>query len=326
MRIPWIDSTKALAIILIVLGHTHGLSPRLRLEIYSFHIPLFLMLSGILTSEESLKKLGRKTLPLFKPYLIYGAVGYLFWLPWREIGDGGTPTSFWVPLWGMLYGVSGRDYLMPHNPPLWYFPMYLSCLVFAWIACRGKIQATTIYVLAVLFLLLAHLLPVELPWASDKALIGLLFFKTGQLIKPSLSKMIGSGTRPQSAVIALALLVANVVGARLNGMTNLNLLDLGYSPILFLFNGITGSIAFILVAGMLPANRITSALASNTIPIFCIHILILRVLPLAHLSPQSSLGAVVAAIVISLLIAFVVEGMKSYRKNRKTIPVQSPTA
>ena len=45
-RIEWIDIAKGIGIIAVLIGHTN--SGILRDEIYSFHIPLFIFLSGML--------------------------------------------------------------------------------------------------------------------------------------------------------------------------------------------------------------------------------------------------------------------------------------
>ena len=48
-RIEMIDIAKALAIVLVILGHTVGNfdMPAYRLIIYTFHMPLFFILAGM---------------------------------------------------------------------------------------------------------------------------------------------------------------------------------------------------------------------------------------------------------------------------------------
>lgn len=41
-----IDAAKALAIALVVLGHASGMPPAYKMFAYSFHVPLFFVLSG----------------------------------------------------------------------------------------------------------------------------------------------------------------------------------------------------------------------------------------------------------------------------------------
>ena len=46
-RLDYIDAAKAIAIILVIIGHCYwvGAVPRLRNIIYSFHMPLFFFVS-----------------------------------------------------------------------------------------------------------------------------------------------------------------------------------------------------------------------------------------------------------------------------------------
>lgn len=46
-RIKWIDCAKGIAIVLVIVGHTPGLGEITQGIIYSFHMPLFFILSGV---------------------------------------------------------------------------------------------------------------------------------------------------------------------------------------------------------------------------------------------------------------------------------------
>lgn len=45
-RIVWIDIAKGIAILLVVLGHNLNEENVLRMCVYSFHVPLFLIIGG----------------------------------------------------------------------------------------------------------------------------------------------------------------------------------------------------------------------------------------------------------------------------------------
>ena len=60
-RLDYIDAAKAIAIILVIIGHSNWLSaiPRVGGMIYSFHMPLFFIISGFFwkyTESASLHK------------------------------------------------------------------------------------------------------------------------------------------------------------------------------------------------------------------------------------------------------------------------------
>ncbi len=83
-RIIWIDLIKCLAIFLVILGHiitsfNHNyLNSPLYLSIYSFHMPLFMMISGYMISikhlNNPLKYLKKRVYSILFPALIWGAI------------------------------------------------------------------------------------------------------------------------------------------------------------------------------------------------------------------------------------------------------------
>ena len=86
MRDNLIDSIKAFAIILVILGHSIQFnipenfdSDYLFRIIYSFHMPLFMFISGYVTifsKKPNLKSLARKAKTLLLPYLSWAFINY----------------------------------------------------------------------------------------------------------------------------------------------------------------------------------------------------------------------------------------------------------
>lgn len=70
-RLDYIDSCKAIGIILVILGHTYNIPQTLYNIIYSFHMPLFFVLSGFVYNKEKNNNLG------FKKFLIKKSKQYL---------------------------------------------------------------------------------------------------------------------------------------------------------------------------------------------------------------------------------------------------------
>lgn len=82
-RLTYIDNLRAVCLVLMVAGHT-GLTLAEKNLIYSFHIPLFYFLAGLLYRgfpSSPLRHLGRKALRLLVPYVLFTlavyAVAYL---------------------------------------------------------------------------------------------------------------------------------------------------------------------------------------------------------------------------------------------------------
>lgn len=70
-RIDWIDITKGIGIFLVMLGHT-GLPEVFRAWIYSFHMPMFFLISGYLFKIRTQKECIKRSINLLIiPYLAY---------------------------------------------------------------------------------------------------------------------------------------------------------------------------------------------------------------------------------------------------------------
>ncbi|MBQ7886534.1 MAG: acyltransferase family protein [Clostridia bacterium] len=86
-RKPWMDCVRGIAIVLVVLGHMNQAQSALNTWIYSFHMPVFFVLSGMLIAmrdPDAEKPLGRVLLArarqLLYPYLTFSALVVIYYL------------------------------------------------------------------------------------------------------------------------------------------------------------------------------------------------------------------------------------------------------
>lgn len=111
----WIDWAKVFGIYLVVLGHTTDGSELIRPLIYSFHMPLFFMISGYLEKKYSgsaisyIKKTAKR---LLIPYLIYGIISTLYVI--FIVGSKDTIHTLLCLCVGRPQGFAG---------PLWFVPV-----------------------------------------------------------------------------------------------------------------------------------------------------------------------------------------------------------
>lgn len=76
----WVDWGKAIGIWLVILGHGNLVDAECRQLIYSFHMPLFFVLSGYLFKELPAKERIKKDFhALIVPYLCINGVCFLLW-------------------------------------------------------------------------------------------------------------------------------------------------------------------------------------------------------------------------------------------------------
>lgn len=135
-RIEWIDISRGLFMIAIVLGHTYTTGD-VRCWLYSFHVPAFFFISGYLSNNLCQVKtfIKKKIKTIIFPYfffsilsiVIFGVFGLI--IPkLKEITECGFVPNILV----MLYGNSKPD-VMRYNLPLWFLPCLFSTSMIVYI-------------------------------------------------------------------------------------------------------------------------------------------------------------------------------------------------
>lgn len=82
-RINWIDSLKLIGMFYIYLGHLGNDAGKLYLFVFSFHVPLFFFISGIVfkgsrTKNELLLNTKKSFLSIVVPYIVFSLIGVAF--------------------------------------------------------------------------------------------------------------------------------------------------------------------------------------------------------------------------------------------------------
>ena len=77
-RIEWIDIAKSIGIMLVILGHILPMDSILKKYIYSFHMPLFFILTGIVYSykgnESFCESIEKQIKSILIPFFIFGLI------------------------------------------------------------------------------------------------------------------------------------------------------------------------------------------------------------------------------------------------------------
>lgn len=191
-RIEFIDFAKTIGIILVVLGHVYRKPDSIYNFIYSFHVPLFFLLSGVFVNFKKNSSIKILLLNRFKnliiPYLFFYLLTYLYWIiiESRFRGDaGGIDIVWWKPLIGIFYG-SNESHFMEHNTPLWFIPCLISTEIISFQISKYKSMITQLLLVGccvVLGFFIFRKLGFLLPWGVGNAAIAIVFFYTGKYIK-----------------------------------------------------------------------------------------------------------------------------------------------
>lgn len=187
-RIAWVDVAKGIAILLVIIGHTVNFGSATRNFIFSFHMPLFFILSGYtfnLAGDfpaffQRVKKLIRH---LIYPSLIVSGINiFVLWIK----QDQHTISALWLLTKRMadaLWWASGVDvYAHPGLGALWFlFSLFWAKVLMdaIYLLFPGKIGY--IYVIIGLFGMAMGLKGKWLPQNMDVTFMAMLFIYIGML-------------------------------------------------------------------------------------------------------------------------------------------------
>lgn len=259
----WIDWAKSLCMFLVVLGHCH-IAPSMQMvtqTIYSFHIPQFFFLSGMLcTRAFSWRGFFRDVRYMLLPYYVYGLMQV-------------TVHCFLSRTFSFNFVLSEVCTLLWANDAsigaIWFLPALFICkqLFFLLRWLRTLIRPcsarwTVVVFIFLLSLMLPHFissLGIGLPLFSDSALFGLPFFIVGSrslvFIECRIAHPDGQVASPTRLVylslIAAGFLVLTVIQSLHNGFVSIAVCSYGSSLFLYYVNALTGMAAVVVTSVLL---------------------------------------------------------------------------
>ena len=277
-RVYWIDALKAIAIISVVIGHSPGIQGYNYIVkyIYSFHIPLFFLISGILfdpkMAENDLSAfLQKQARGLLIPYFAWGFITYI---PWYVIARhfGSYPDLNPIkPLLGMLYETGSGTWLI-HNGALWFLPCLFVTRGIFFVAIRFVPEFFLPIVLALLMALgfvCVESVPFPLPWGLDIGLIAIGFFGAGFLLK---ERLISFRLPSATNLIGVLSILALLHGIAVFKNTRISFAERAFGDVLLFLGEASIGIAFwMVIAKMIPLSSIITLIGESTMMIYILH-------------------------------------------------------
>ncbi len=249
-RIQWIDISKGIGILLVIVGHCVNSGNYTFRWIFSFHMPLFLILSGLCFKEKKMGVMIRKKFEqLLVPYFAFCLVGFIVSMiipSWRHISINKT-------LLGLYQGYPNTL----HISSTWFLNcLFIISIVFNLIILlsknRHRMLNITSYLLLFLIVvfgfyigknrrILSNLPAKRMPLTSDSACVGLLFFAFGYWIKKVIFQYSSVFRKKYHLHILGALLsfTATIFIINHNGTVNLHAMTYRKIP-LFIMGAIAG--------------------------------------------------------------------------------------
>lgn len=172
-RINWIDWAKSICMFLVILGHTHIDDSGIILKkiIYTFHMPLFFYVSGLLCKNQLSKKTFIRDVKfIIIPYLFFGILGIIIPYP--------KPLSDIPPyLHNLFFGFDSSI------GAIWFLPAIFLCKQFgtAIISIQHQYKWLFLFIVVITFFMPYYIKNINLPFFASSAFCGLPFFLIGYI-------------------------------------------------------------------------------------------------------------------------------------------------
>lgn len=281
-RIEWVDTAKGIGLLLVILGHLH--TPYLSTWIYTFHMPLFFFLSGVVysgrkyTFKEFLKK---RIKSLVIPYFSLGFVIYLFYVVVNAV------VSPSVGPYGSNLEMLKNFFVQKHFWTVW----FLACLfvvevLYFWIDRLVREKNIIITMISVIICMIGLILYrfgcAGLPWNIDIAMVAQFFFQIGYLFKTEKLAEVLFRQKKLGYMLTLSItlcinVIAGILCIRLSGSSLDMSVGLYGNEILTFISAIAG-IVFAILLSYQVHSRFFTYLGRNTMLIFSWHSRIVIVL------------------------------------------------
>ncbi|MEE1211722.1 MAG: acyltransferase family protein [Treponema sp.] len=262
-RIEWIDTAKFIGIFLMITGHVmEEINMRVLLYhyIYSFHMPLFFILSGITFSSNKPLKVSIKNffVQLIIPYIFFYCLDYIFWffvsfLRHPEIFERNLYDGFIKPFIGLFTGYNS-SYSTDVGKSIWFFVVLFTCKgisrLFDEIKYKFKFLELIFSLITIVFSYILFYTKIDLPLYIPETLMSYSFFYIGKVVK----NKINFEKKYQYCLLFVITLVLQMIGSYLQKGVGIRGVNMGhnYFGMLFYPLAILGCFSIEMLCNILP--------------------------------------------------------------------------
>lgn len=289
VRLFWIDWMRIISIFLIVFGHLPLEDGFVKSFIYSFHVPVFFVISGFLFKNNKSSKdlLLKDCRQLIVPYLFFCLIYRMFWfstfyIRYTNLFDGNIITDgFLYPILHILLGINN------HSPYAMGGPVWFLIALFGIKQLYNKLHVKMIFPISIICVLICFILPsfeINKQYSILCMFLGFPFFALGAYLKREkqfdilMNKMILQ--KKLSIIVLLISFLMTSCFSYLNGPAYMYIYSYG-SNIFYFFVASLSGIAFVFSISILLNNcryKFIVFLSEGTLVILGLHAIVIRVI------------------------------------------------
>lgn len=283
-RLAYVDIAKGIGILMVLLGHLLENGSPIKSMIYSFHMPLFFMLSGTVMKNESFRvQISKRFYGIWIPYVLWG---FLF-----------AGFSFSKAVY-ILYGTNETLIQAGSNGMLWFLSAtFLASVIGGRVLSigsrvkkRGRYLILSAGLLAAMSLVLSLLHnniqfrgeAIGLPFALDVSILAAAFVVAGKFLAETFfqkTRMLKGYQQILLACIFAGASVAGIYEKNRNGYPQMATYDIG-NPVFYFVVAVVAGTGVILLAQWIGLHakgwqewpvRYLSWLGTNSMLVFILH-------------------------------------------------------
>lgn len=310
-----IDNARIVCLFLILFCHIPPADGNFHSWAYSFHVPIFFMISGIFYRKGSLKEVVSKSaVSLLLPYFIFNFILIAIECGVGIIYSGNIWYNALHHFTGTLLGSSDANapFIMPGGPSWFLVALFIARILIIPLI-NGKMFHRIIYGLILIGVYFLISLTCDWAiWSIDSAILGTFFMLIGYLCKDIILPLLKINYKKRLLIIAgLALLIPLAIS---NGTANMFNGEYGHNLLVFYLCGVSGTLLIILLCSFADfSTRISRLFLSGSTFFICCHIMIMEYVMLiyrksAHISADLQIvdKLFVAMATISIIILIMI--------------------
>lgn len=334
-RIGWIDISKAIGILVVLINHAELKLGAVTYLCGMFYMPIFFVLSGYTLKEKKQERLAdfakSKAKRLLIPYACFQILlAGIFTL--KNIFQKKGIYEIALPMLGSLYSRNTLyanpsdvlvkipsykvDLMTALNAPLWFLTgLFVSLVIYKFILlCANQNEKKELAYIGIsigIGIILKYFCPVLLPWSMDTSLISVGFLHLGRW----LSRKNVINYLYKRPIETLGICIIFVMMSYFNGSVNMSVREFGKSVLLYLLIGGCGTLLVILFAkGMEDYCKLLACffkwIGRHTIGILALHLLTFAMIDylLSQTQLSNTMLEMVAKIVLSVVILVPIDG------------------
>lgn len=326
-RLQWLDASKGISIILVMMAHSCGFPVGTMLALSGF-VLIFFVYSGFTYKQGSFHKLmKKKTLTLLIPYFFYGLLSILVLSIYSRII--GRNDDVLLRVAGLFYS---RYSLFPINEetniyflkggldPMWFLTCMFTSFIWVWIFFKLKDRWMRMFLFvlyAALPIFLTTFTPILLPWSIDCSFLCALLIIVGYNMNKHWGITQRSVRLKWWSFIILFLLF--FVLTYLTGLGNISVGQYGRYGVLAIFSflliGVLRSTLLDTLMRIIENSWISKVLSffgRHSLRLMCLHMPIFTIIGVDGSNGGGRFLLSFFAIILALFISFIFEKIKVY--------------